>query len=225
MGRIPNIELVPNSNQLILVSVDGEIALYRHDSLVQLLAWVQENRYLPDLSCTQRRLYDLAPCVDETLPPTATLQATETLLPRTIQPTFTPFASPTPTSPPTATPLPTITNAELGTNTGEIGIGGRDIWAYDGQAGELITIRLEADNPAQLNSSQTYNMDGFDTYLIVRVPDGSVIGEFDDTVYGVNTNASVQDLALPQTGVYEIEVRGLDDLSGGAYTLIIERAP
>jgi hypothetical protein len=125
-----------------------------------------------------------------------------------------------PTFTPTALPE-TGLEAKAGDNRGELEVGGGQVWEYEGEAGEVLTIEVIADEP-YADGSGDINPDGLDTYLIVRAPDGTVLIEADDIEPGEITNTLVEDLELPEDGIYELEVRSWDNRSGGEYTLSIE---
>jgi hypothetical protein len=127
----------------------------------------------------------------------------------------------------TLTLAPTFTPALLGTaqigeQSGELAVGGGQVWTYKGRIGEIVTIRVEADVPAQLNENEARNEAGLDTLFILYAPDGEFLVEADDIESGINTNSPLTNFVLPQDGLYQIEVRSWGNLSGGAYTLIIE---
>jgi hypothetical protein len=118
--------------------------------------------------------------------------------------------SPPPTPTPTATPAD-VRVAQAGDNMGEVRIGGGQLWKYGGTAGEVVTIRVTADDART-----------FDSYLILRAPDGTLLAENDDIVVGEDTNSLIEAITLPGDGVYQIEVRSFEDSTGGTYTLTIE---
>lgn len=148
--------------------------------------------------------------------------------------TFTPTIAPTstPTAIPTRTPIPSPTLtpiqqgdgiAVVGENRGEVPVGGGEIWFYGGQADEVITVRVLADNPANETSAQDRVKLGlFDPRLILRDAHGVIIAENDDAVQSVETDPAIVDFALPFSDFYSIEVRGFNDATGGSYTLILE---
>lgn len=149
-------------------------------------------------------------------------------------PMFTPTLAPTQTRTPiptiTLTPSPTRTPnqqgdgmAVVGENRGEVLVGGGQIWFYAGQAGEVLTLSTLADNPANDTPAELRETLGlFDTRLILRDANGTVIAENDDIVRTVNTDSAIVDFTLPFSDFYSIEVRSFDDATGGAYTLIVE---
>ena len=133
-----------------------------------------------------------------------------------------------PTFTPTAAAVSAAQAAIQGENEGEIEVGGGELWTFEGAAGETYTIRVLADRPAGTFTTTDERIENelFDTYLIVRDPNGEIIGENDDDETMSNddenrTNSRVQ-VTLPINGEYTIEVRSYADESGGAYTLVIE---
>lgn len=135
-------------------------------------------------------------------------------------PTVTPSATP---APPTPTPSPSpVAQREVtaGQYRGDLPVGGRDVWTYYGCLDERISVRVEADSPA--NTTPVPPPGTLDATISVRAPDGQFIAQADDIVVAVLTDAAIENLRLPATGTYEIEVRGFDFQTGGAYTLTIE---
>lgn len=124
-----------------------------------------------------------------------------------------------PIDPPTAgvEPQPAV----LGGNVGEIAVGEAAVWAYEGTAGEVLDLWLMADNPAgRTTAEQREENNLMDTFLVVRAPDGNLLAANDDTRFG--TDSALENLELPDDGVYHIEVRTWENQTGGGYSLIIE---
>jgi hypothetical protein len=206
--------------------------LWRIDSLDELFRWIDDNRYVRDLTCSERELYNLAPC--------GAFQAQATRTPRpTIAPSLTPSAAaaadltqttatPTATTTLTLTPLPTATPtavppvAQSGEQRGFIPLGDREAWRFAGQAGQVITISLRADRPANdFTLEEREARDLLDTLLVVRAPDGSVLAENDDVAQGI-TDSQIVSVTLPVDGEYIIEARSYGNEMDGPYTLVIE---
>lgn len=130
----------------------------------------------------------------------------------------------------TATPQPTpgeIRQAVIGSQRGAIGMQGHELWQFEGQAGDVINIRVNADYPANqvTDEDERRQRHLFDPQFIVSAPDGSVIvtaQESDDVETHVNTDSQYLGLRLPVTGTYVIEVRAFLDSTEGAYTLLID---
>ncbi len=54
-----------DGKDLLVGTHDGQVALWRIDAtLDDLLAWIKANRYVPDLTCAQRQLYQITPLCD-----------------------------------------------------------------------------------------------------------------------------------------------------------------
>jgi hypothetical protein len=126
---------------------------------------------------------------------------------------------------PTLTPMPTSTpfvvgTAQIGNNRGELQMFDHQAWTYVGQAGETLTIRVNADLPAI--SDQIRNDAGLDTVVTVMHL-GILLAENDDRSSTPHyTNSLIQSLTLPTDGSYQIIVRSWSDTGIGTYTLVIE---
>jgi hypothetical protein len=118
-----------------------------------------------------------------------------------------------------------VHTAQVGENRGEIALGEWDIWLYEGQAGEVLTVTLEADNPYSPASSpeERIELGQLDTFLFVISPDGTLMVMNDDGS-SENSNSMAEGLVLPTDGIYQIQARSWEDSTAGAYTLIIEVA-
>lgn len=82
-----------------------------------------------------------------------------------------------------------------------------DLWRFEGSEGDLVTIEATAGNPASM-----------DMYLVLLGPDERPLTEDDDS--GPELDALISDFALPEDGVYTIQV---SSVSGpGPYTLRLE---
>lgn len=134
-----------------------------------------------------------------------------------------------PTPVPTLTPVAATFRAIVGSNRGEIAIGGGEIWNYEGTEGERLNISVIADRPAgrEGTTEERLEQNLLDTYLIIRDSTGEIIAENDDDEGvpedDINITNSFVSLTLPRGGLYQIEVRSYADESGGEYTLFIER--
>jgi hypothetical protein len=60
-----------------------------------------------------------------------------------------------------------------------------------------------------------------DPTLVFYAPDGSILAESDDLENGLATDAYIDSITLPQTGIYRIEVRSYQTQTGGGYRLIL----
>ncbi|MBK8027375.1 MAG: hypothetical protein IPK19_39790 [Chloroflexi bacterium] len=123
---------------------------------------------------------------------------------------------------PDATARPrTAGEAHAGEQVGRVEVGGGQVWLYFGHGGEVLTVRVDADLPAQTGADRPVDPEGFDPVILLYGPDGRLVAQSDDRAEG-ETDARVETFELPEFGVYRIEVRGKDELSGGGYTLTIE---
>jgi WD40 repeat protein/DNA-binding SARP family transcriptional activator len=232
--------LVSPDGHSFFTTPDGiNIAQWRIDTLDKLMAWTLTHRYVRELTCDERKLYQIEPLCDAAGNyPTSTPYLTAT---PTATPTVTPTAdlkrttaTPTATVTPTVTPL-VLSVAHLGGNRGEVAIGDTQFWTYEGRAGEVLTIRVEADHPANWDTRRegepTPEGGWFDTRLSVTSPDGTILlvgyysNQHNDIDPGKNTNSQVEGLTLPVDGTYFILVSGNLLQTGGAYTLTIESTP
>jgi TolB protein len=85
--------------------------------------------------------------------------------------------------------------------------GERQLWTFQGNAGDVITIRL--------NSNQ------FDPYLELYAPEGGLLESDDDGGDGLNSLINRRQLLT--TGTYTIIVRDYGDNDNGNFTLEVER--
>ncbi len=218
-GSVKSVRFLPDGNSFVSVSQDGTLRRWRIDSLPDLLAWTYANRYVPELTCTERELYRLQPgCVEE------------------VYPTRTPYMTPSALMLPTAVPAldPTVTPtlevpsliAQLGDNRGEVAPAGVQQWLYRGTAGEIITLHVTADHVASEEFRYRDAQGSPTLYPVfgVRLSNGVLIGYSRD-ISLENWNQILENLELPADGDYWIEVNdwGFSPSSGG-YTLTIERS-
>jgi hypothetical protein len=95
-----------------------------------------------------------------------------------------------------------------------------DYWAFQGTAGDLVAIAMQAEIE---DGGDPYCCMTLDSYLRLLGPDGEEIAADDDT--GGNLNSLIL-AALPETGTYTIGAQRLGGLSGygeGAYTVTLDR--
>jgi hypothetical protein len=93
---------------------------------------------------------------------------------------------------------------------------------FEGQAGQSLTITLNAERPANdFSLEEREARDLLDTVLVIIAPDGSVLAESDDIAEGV-TDSKIENLILPLDGTYIIETRSYGNEMAGPYTLTIE---
>jgi WD40 repeat protein len=180
-------------------SADG-LTVWRLDTLEGLITWTRTNRYVRELTCEEKELYDVTgPC---TAAPTATPE---------------PVRTPSPTAAPVEAGV-----AHQGENPGQIPVGGGQIWRYDGQEGEILAIRVSADRPAnQALEQEQQERKLLDTFLIVYSPAGEVLTRTNDIGFGYITDSQLDLLLLPEEGTYRFEVRSWQDRTGGSYTLTL----
>lgn len=212
----------------------SEIVQYRIDMPDALLTWALDNRYVRELDCNERVLYQLELGCDAagtypTRTPYPILAATAVVLtpaaPTAIPMIVVPMASPHP-----------IQTAIRGENRGEVVLGDYQVWLYEGRAGEKLTIEVRADIPANGIASPVAGV--LDTLVIVTAPDGRDLNIYnsgggmvyappqsDDIETGSNTDSLVEGLVLPVDGDYQIIVSGSGYRTGGAYTMLLEAQP
>lgn len=114
--------------------------------------------------------------------------------------------TPRPTSP---SPDPVITAdtqpAIVGQNAGSNPVGGRTVWAYEGTAGEVLTLRTYAD---------------WDTQLRLFSSGGALLAENNNASFG-GLESLLEGVALPENDRYLIEVTSPWSTDGGRYRLEI----
>ncbi|NWF68243.1 MAG: pre-peptidase C-terminal domain-containing protein [Chloroflexi bacterium] len=118
-------------------------------------------------------------------------------------PTFEPFPTPIP---PSSVEQGSIESGQ--TVNAELSTGERHAWTFEGRRGETVTISMDADN------------DGFDTYLELYGPDGTLLTSNDDG--GSGLNSLIEDFTLPESGTYTIVARSFADFGSGGYELTLD---
>ncbi len=224
-GDVWSVAFSPNGQAVLSGARDNIVRYWRIESLDELIRWTYENRYVPQLTCEQRELYRVEPFCDETgIAPTATpyqprqQTVVPTVTPEVVRLTITPMPSMTPSV--TPTPIPAL--AVVGENQGTVAVNDYDVWQYNGSAGEVLTISVNADFPANDASPEEQRNQGLmDSILVVIAPDGSVLESNDDFQLDF-TDSVIEELELPDDGIYLIEVRTGERDTGGVYTLVIE---
>lgn len=224
----------------ISASADNSLILWRIDNQEELLSWTINNRDIAVLDCRTRLVYALeqqcltventanTPIV--TAYPIGTLAATSTLptMPTlSSEGTATPILTDLPEQLITATPLatPSVTEftAVLGENTGNLAENSSDVWLFEALEGDVLSIRLNADNPARIPSMSRRNEAGLDIVLTVLNADGKFIASNDDIIPRENTDSELRRLLIAEAGTIRIVVQSLDGETGGTYRLTIER--
>ncbi|MCA9911520.1 MAG: hypothetical protein KC519_22855, partial [Anaerolineae bacterium] len=218
------------------------ISQWRLDSHIDLMTWTLNNRFVRELTCDERQLYQPdAPCDATRAFPTRTPFPPAA---PTVVSSATPVAASVGVAPSVVMPTPSVTPrpvliASVGENRGEVAVGDYQVWQYAGHAGETLTIEVRADTPAngvERGAAQAVPGAGvLDTLVIVTAPDGRDLNVYnsgggtsydpsssEDIVPGAITDSLVDNLVLPVTGTYQIIVSGSGYRTGGAYTMKIE---
>jgi WD40 repeat protein len=134
-------------------------------------------------------------------------------------PVWTPLPSPTASYTPTLTSTPVM--ARAGEQRGEIQRSSAQVWMYAGQAGDAVTIRVNADLPAV--NDQVQNESGLDTYVTIYTPDGTILADNDDRSSDPHyTDSYIESVTLPADGLYQIVVSDLLNANAGGYILVVE---
>ncbi len=116
--------------------------------------------------------------------------------------------TPTPLPPPLPTPIPTLPDTPGGTLDYDdlvadaVSDASGDTWSFSGAAGGAITLSVHGDD--------------FNASLQVIAPGGALLAEDDDS--GPGADPSIQQLVLPEDGLYQAIVRG-EGGATGRYTL------
>jgi hypothetical protein len=95
------------------------------------------------------------------------------------------------------------------TVTGSITSGGTNTWTFTGNAGDVISIAVNAGSPPTL-----------DPTITLIGPSGTQLAFNDDIIFGVNLNALISNFTLPQAGTYSIVVGGFGG-TAGPYTMTL----
>jgi WD40 repeat protein len=231
------IEYSHDGRVAISASADNSLILWRIDSQAELLSWTINNREIATLDCRTRLVYALEQqCDAEGLSPIATeypigtVAASSTAVQEatlstagtaTATITASPEAAASETAVPSATPVELT--AVLGENRGNLAAGGIDSWRFEAQAGDILTIRVLADNPVSDPEMNRRNENGLDTLLTLQSPEGKLIASNDDMLARENTNSELRQIEITRAGSYRILVQSFDGETNGAYTLSIER--
>ena len=123
---------------------------------------------------------------------------------------------------PSLTPFPGL---EVGGSVhGNLIPGGVDVYTYNGKAGDVITINLNADKPANSVTDETTQVEQslLDTDLMLYAPDGTFLIESDDVADG-QTDSQIDGFTLPADGPYTIQVmNAATQKVGGGYTINVQ---
>ena len=87
--------------------------------------------------------------------------------------------------------------------TAELGSDGRDVWSFDGVAGQVVIVEVGSSD--------------FDTVIRLVAPAGEEIASDDD---GGDRTDSALTATLPASGVYEVEVTSFD-ARAGVYEIVV----
>lgn len=71
-AQVRSVAFSPDGKMALSGSLDRTLHLWQTDTVTDLVAFIRANRYVPELPCAQRVLYDVAPLCSETQP-TATM--------------------------------------------------------------------------------------------------------------------------------------------------------
>ncbi len=217
----------PDNRTILSGSRDRTVRLWRIDTFDELVLWTYANRYVMPLSCEQRKLYRIAVQCN-----VAGNFATSTPY-LTSVPSLTPLPSATSeiaaatqqavlTVTPSLTPLPTLAKGTA--LQGTLLPGATDILYYEGHAGEIVTISVKADKPANDVTDETTQIEQglLDTDLILYAPDGTRLIENDDVAVG-QTDSTIEAYTLPTDGLYVIRIfNAFTQKVGGGYTVLVE---
>jgi WD40 repeat protein len=165
-------------------------------SLDEILAWTGENRIAREPTCEESRIFAFGEsCETEPVSGNSPSTAED------------PFEVPE-----------RMQTAVVGVNGGSLAQGEFAVWLYEGSAGELLDLHLNA-----LEIPDNLEAERMDVVLIIIAPDGSRLAINDDDESGsLTTDSAILDLVLPSDGVYRIEVHFWQDGQGGPYELVIE---
>ena len=218
----------PNGGEALSGGFDGQLIRWRIDAdLESFKAWLERNRYIRPLTCAERDAFHILPlCERADSPPAA--EGEDTPVPPQGSGAALPPPLPTPTplaSPPTSTALTSEAAGEAawGVNRGAVPPGGGQVWEYPGNAGEQLSMRVSADQPANMiYGIERQRENGLlDPTLSLYAPDGGQLAETDDIANGFATDIYLELITLPQSGVYRIEVRSYQDQTAGGYRLVL----
>lgn len=112
-----------------------------------------------------------------------------------------------------------------GENEGSIYMDGQQLWSFEGEAGEVITLRVTADywDESFLNAEPLLLQRRLDTILTLNEPMGGQFA-FDNDSDGT-TNSELVNITLPSDGTYTVSVGSFGGLTRGGYRLFFERNP
>ena len=171
------------------------------ESADALVSAARAIRVISELTAEQRILFRLDSPETEEEPVALALAPTITADPNVV-PTMTPPIAPT--AQPVAEPL------GLGEHRGEVAVGGQNLWAYTGNPGDTINVSVFADNPPGFTDFAEDLAEGrFDAMLVARDSVNEIL-HYSSNRLQTSTDPYIEALVLPEDGVVELEVRGLE---------------
>jgi WD40 repeat protein len=231
----PTISVHPSGRTALTDDIDGSIIQWQlaEPEPVELIDWIAGNRTPRDLTCLERETFQIEPlCVDGLAAPSTADMLDDA---RRAAGTLAIASAPGPIVPASdgppafASPDRPPRFAALGDNRGELTRGNFDVWLYEGQAGEIITLKMAADTPVDdlaMPLDARYDAGVLDAQLYIINPDGTILQRIDDEIttdLRRLSDAYFVAVKLPMDGQYRIEARSaLDDHAGG-YTLHSEQ--
>ncbi|MFO7661096.1 MAG: protein kinase, partial [Chloroflexota bacterium] len=232
-GFTPTVAIHPNGMTALTDDVDGTILQWQlsEPTTLEFFDWLATHRAIREFTCFERETYLIEPlCVSDLAEETtADMIATARENTKQIAPQSIPageVAEPFIMSLVSSVREPKI--AVLGDNGGELTRKDFDVWEYQGRAGEVLAIKMIADQPLTdptIPVDQRFDAGVLDTVLFVMRPNGTLLFRTDDDVAPDGTrlsDANILAVILPEDGTYRIEARSaLDDHAGG-YNLRID---
>jgi hypothetical protein len=231
------VTISPDGETAISGEPDGTVLKWQltEPSMADLVTWIGNNRYLRELTCQERSVYQIQPLCDEKDQTTATTADLLTAVHEVVisLPEATdPLRSTGPAKP--LITLSTIMNPaqilHTGQNRGQLSTNEIDVWNYTGTAGEILSLQMVADQPVDTFANDLAIIEEriaagqLDAVLIVIDPEGKLIGmnieSFTDD--GEFNSDAILDVPLSMDGEYQIQARSERDFYGGDYTLVVE---
>ena len=231
---VPSIAMHPGGETALVNDPGGSLVKWRitEPAPAELMDWLAQSRIMRELTCSERATYRITPlCVmGRSAETTADMlsnarHATAGLvIDRHRVPAD---GEPIELRAPERTPKVAV----LGENRGELVRGDFDVWTYEGQAGEILSIQMVADRPVTdwtLPLEERYAAGVLDTAVQVVMPD-KTIADYSGDDYAADdsrvSDAYLRAIRLRVDGTYRIEARSALDDQAGPYTLIIKRLP
>ena len=216
---------------------DGLIVKWRltTPSPAELMAWITENRLLRELSCLERQTYQILPLCAHGMPVETTADLLESVAAATSTISIPPLVAEgweTPTPYQFAVPEIPLREAQMGENRGELQRHQYDVWVFNGEPGDILTIEMVADRPMHqflplFAPEERFASGALDAVLILSGLDGSRLFRANDSAAengDILTDVRIDAFVVPPSGTFHIEARSYLDDHAGAYTLILEEA-